>query len=54
MFICPYYTFFVILMMACYSYETEIKLVVGQLEVELMSAFKILCGRCCVRGKLGL
>jgi len=38
-----------IFMMTCYSYETEIKLVVGQLEVELMSALKVLGGRCCVR-----
>ena len=41
-------------MMTCYGYEIETKLLVGWLEVQLMSAFEVLCGQCCVRREPGL
>ena len=46
--------FIMIFVMNSYNCELETELVVGWLEVELMSAFEVLCGRCCVRRKPGL
>ena len=37
----------------CYNWEIETELVVRWLEVELMRAFEVLCGKCCVRRELG-
>jgi len=46
--------FIMIFVMNCYNCKLETEFVVGWLEVELMSGFEVLCGRCCVRRESGL
>jgi len=45
--------FIMIFVMNCYNCKLETVLVVGWLEIELISAFEVLCGRC-VRREPGL